>query len=206
MENNKISINLSTAIIIAVIVTALIVGLVGVLIFNIVNKEDNKSFLRENDNTEQSIEHKTDDVETKEDDNSASDDKSNKADTGKVKSSSKTSPAKIGEWTMGSIYKDGEYIDVPVKVTNVTRGTAADNEYKDYCENSIYKYESPKKDLEYAIVEYQVDLTNMEEDDIFGYLHSSIRGTGDYTNVEYNGTIYILLTTDITRPFYKNRR
>ena len=113
----------------------------------------------------------------------------------------------IGEWGIGSKYSSGEYIDVPVKVTNVIRGTTAAQKVKDYCEkgSSIYKYEDAKEGMEWAVIEYNVDLTNIK-----GYsmgksikVDTKVTGTGDNTSIQYNGYTYIVSTMNMTNDYSK---
>ena len=95
-------------------------------------------------------------------------------------------------------------MDVPVKVTKVTRGSRAAQEVKNYCENgsSIYKYEDAKEDMEWAVIEYDVDLTKMEKDSTVT-LDRKITGTGDNTSIKYNGIIYIVSTMNMTSGYTK---
>lgn len=221
MEDNKISISLNTVIIIAVIIGALILGLISFFIYNNMSNDDSESLLAEKDNIQQSeiIVDKNDDKE--ENDNSSTvinnSDKVDEqatiiekpvASTGAntAKKSSKTSPASFGEWTLASKYASGNYVDVPVKVTNITRGATASKEVKDYCENgsSIYRYEDAKEGMEWAVIEYQVDLTKMEKD-ISVRMDIDIKGTGDNTSVKYNGYTYILSTMSMTSGYAKGK-
>lgn len=117
-------------------------------------------------------------------------------------SSSKTSPLSIGEWGIASKYYSGEYVDVPVKVTNITRGSTAAQEVEEYCnsDSSIYRYEDAEEDMEWAVVEYEIDLSDFDTDTIVN-LDRRITGTGDNTSVKHRGTTYIISTMNMTTDY-----
>ncbi len=122
------------------------------------------------------------------------------------KTSSKSSPLSIGEWGIASQYKSGGYIKVPARVTKVTRGAAAAQEVKAYCTSgsSIYKYQDAKEGMEWAVIEYDVDLTNVSSDTSIR-LDSKITGTGDNTSIKYNGTTYIVSTMNMTSGYTNSK-
>lgn len=257
MENNKITISLTTVIIIAVTIGALIFGIISFVIYNNItkhndtrlaktqnttqelsssnsNKSTSDSFSdNESDNDSTTINNESDDdsstINNDSDDDSTTidseskdnntdsentssitnDNNSNKQDSsssqaGSItgKASSKSNPLSIGEWGIASKYSSKNSVDVPVKVTNVTRGSSAAQEVKDYCNNksSFYKYTEPKDGMEWAVVDYTVDLTNIAD---FGSgekslsVTSKISGTGDNTSIKYNGITYIVTTMNI---------
>lgn len=199
MENNKISISLTTIIIIAVI-GSLLLGLISFVIYNI-TKPQNDSFVASNDNNPrieshsliEIVETENDTQNSKDTENSSNNMTAQSSTTGKT--SSRQSPASIGNWSIASKYASGGYVDVPVSVTKVTRGTSATKEVKNYCESgsSIYKYKDAEKGMEWAVIEYKVDLTKMEKDSTI-VLDSRITGTGDNTSIKYNNYIYITAT------------
>lgn len=220
MENNKISVKPSTIIIVAIIIVALIIGLVYFIMSNN-NLKDENSIVSESSNIEQNISSSNSDntLDNSSDNNSEeiSNDTTNNlneenastssSDTNSIvtKTSSKSNPISIGEWGLASKYSSSQYIDVPVKVTDVTRGSVAEQKVKDYCNNSssIYKYTDAKEGMEWAVIEYTVDLTNIE-----GYsmgksikVDSKITGTGDNTSIKYNGNIYIVSTMSMTTGY-----
>lgn len=218
MENNKISISLTTVIIIAVIIGALILGIVSYAIYNYFDKETEIS----NDKIGQSTVNSSQSSETSNSSNKQSsinqntntntnttsvekEDSSNSSSLTSAtgKSSSKQNPLSIGEWGIASKYVSGEYVDVPVKVTNVTRGSSAAQELKDYLNNnsSVYKYEDAKENMEWAVIEYSIDLTKMEKDSN-AKLDTKITGTGDSNSIKYNGSTYIVSTTNMTPNNY----
>lgn len=131
-----------------------------------------------------------------------------------AKESSLESPLKIGQWGFASKYAgkylseeyaDKTYIDVPVRVTKVTRGEKALSEVKKWAEEKNYKYEDPKAYLEWAVVEYQVDLSDVTFDEgTIGTsikIDSSLKGT-DGGSVKYNDITYILSTRDASSSDY----
>ena len=115
-----------------------------------------------------------------------------------TKTSSKSNPLSIGEWGYASKYSSKKYIDVPVKVTNVTRGNSAAEQFKEYCNSdfSIYKYENAQSDMEWVIVDYAIDFTNNDVSSF--YLDSKIIGTGNGNSIKYNGKTYIISTYNMT--------
>lgn len=227
MGNNKISISLTTVIIIAVIIGALILGLVVFFIYDKTNDKNNSSVVAENDNNKQSesiFDENNDEVITNNDDKKETNDNSqvsndsentsnhvNNENTSSSstsnsttgKSSSKQSPLAIGQWGIASKYVSGEYVDVPARVTNVTRGSSAAQELKNYLNtsSSIYKYEDAKENMEWAVIEYSIDLTKMEKDST-AKLDTKITGTGNNNSIKYNGDTYIVSATNMTPNNY----
>lgn len=228
MENNKISISLNTVIIIAVIIGALILGLISYFIYDNMNKEENKSIIAENDNNKQSesifdknndnhednditdnnsqiIDNSQETFDTTEDEKTTNSSTPSQPTTNSVtgKSSSKQNPLTIGQWGIASKYVSGEYVDVPARVTNITRGTSASQELKNYLtsSSSIYKYEDAKEGMEWAVIEYSIDLTQMEKDST-AKLDTKVTGTGNNTSIKYNGTTYIVSTINMTPNNY----
>lgn len=228
MEDNKISISLNTVIIIAVIIGALILGLISFFIYDNMNKEENNSIIAENDNNKQNesivednnnndddeditdnnsqiIDNSQNTSDKNEDEETTNSSKPNQTTTNSAtgKPSSKQSPLAIGEWGISSRYLSGEYVDVPAKVTNVTRGSSAAQEVKQYLTSgsSIYKYEDAKEGMEWAVIEYSIDLTQVEKETT-AKLDTKVTGTGDNTSIKYNGMTYILSTVNMTPNKY----
>lgn len=218
MENNKISISLTTVIIIAVIIGALILGIVSYAIYNNFNKKpeigndkigqstvdslqpgetSNNSDKQTSTNTNINNNANTTNTEKENSSNSSA----STSATGKA--SSKQNPLSIGEWGIASKYVSSEYVDVPARVTNVTRGSSAAQELKEYLNNSssIYKYEDAKENMEWAVIEYSIDLTKMEKDST-AKLDTKITGIGDNNSIKYNGATYIVSTTNMTPNNY----
>ena len=125
----------------------------------------------------------------------------NSSDTTSItgSSSSKTSPLTFGEWGIASKYYSGEYVNVPVRVTNITRGSAAAQEVEEYCNSgsSIYKYEDAEDGMEWAVVEYEVDLSDFDTNTSVS-LDRKITGTGDNSSVKHRGTTYIISTMNMS--------
>lgn len=200
MENKKKN---NTAIIIIVVVAAIllffaIVGFGGYYIYNKVIKPTATELKGDRITpTNESISNKS---------NSSSKD---------AKVSTKESPLSIGEWGLASKYAskylseeyaDKTYIDVPVRVTNVSRGSKIiDNVKKLYADHN-YKYQEPKSSqLEWAIVDYEVDLSDVTFDKgTIGTsikIDSSVKGT-DGGSIKYDGISYILSTVDVSSSDY----
>lgn len=220
MQDNKITISLTTVIIIGVSIVALILGIVSYAIYNNFNqneKMENNRMEQSPVNSLASVENNnsygnTEVMNNNNNSNGTSTDKeetSNSSSTSSIigKTSSKQNPLDIGEWGIGSKYSSGKYIDIPVKVTNVTRGTTAAQRVKYYCENesSIYKYEDAKEGMEWAVVEYSVDLTNIEEYSMGKSIKvdAKVTGTGDNNSIKYNGYTYIVSTMNMTNDYSK---
>lgn len=215
MENNKISISLTT-VILFIIIGALILGLLSFFIYNKINTDSNNSVISNNDNKQsENLLDNNDDVvinnaDNKEMNNSSqvsnnSENTSSSSTSNSVtsKSSSKQNPLAIGEWGISSRYLSGEYVDVPARVTNVTRGSSAEQEVKQYLTSgsSIYKYEDAKEGMEWAVIEYNIDLTQIEKETT-AKLDAKITGTGDNTSIKYNGSTYIVSTVNMTPNNY----
>lgn len=226
MENKKITISLTTVIIITVIISVLIIGVISLIIYNKINKDNNANFseaqyTQQNLNTSNLTEQTNNNSSlnnTNFVDNYNSSSMSNAGSTQQNSSStqttpvtgeasSKSNPLSIGQWGIASKYSSGNYVDVPVKVTNVTRGNSATQIIKNYCNSSssIYKYEDAKEGMEWAVIDYTVDLTNIE-----GYsmgkdikIDSKITGTGDNTSIHYNDTVYAVSTVNMTSGYSK---
>lgn len=228
MENNKITLSLTAVIIICVVIVTLVFGIVGLLIyFNMVDtnnvlpsqtteevKEIQKVEDVKNNKNDEDIKNNKENTSTQ---NSASttteSTNSNKENTTTsqssivTKTSSQQNPLSIGEWGIASKYSSGEYVNIPVKVTNVIRGNTAMQTVKDFCNSgsSIYKYTDPKEGMEWAVIDYTVDLSKIE-----GYssgksikVDSKIKGTGDNNSIKYNGYTYIVSTMNMTSGYSK---
>ncbi len=217
MQNdNKISISLTTVIIIAVCIGALILGIICYFIFeNNVSKNEEKldtgllnttsqvnNLLSNSSSVSNTIDNDNSNVEVNTSINQNNTSSIPESSSVNAKTSSKSNPLSVGEWGIASKYVSGEYVDIPARVTNITRGTQAAQEYKNYCENgsSIYKYEDAKEEMEWAIVEYEVDLTSFSSDTSV-ILDKKISGTGDNTSIKYNNSTYIVSTANMTSGY-----
>lgn len=123
------------------------------------------------------------------------------------KGNTKDSPADINEWCVASKYNPNihEYQNVKVKVTNIVRGEEAANIVKDYANNnSNYNYKDPETDMEWVVIDYDVDMQNF---DIPSHGTSpdvdvSIVGTGTYSSVKYNNKTYVILVDKVSSSEY----
>ena len=132
-----------------------------------------------------------------------------------AKASTKENPLKLGEWGLASKYvsknlstkyANTRYADVPVRVTKVTRGEAAKTIVKDwFSRQTYYKYQDPKAYMEWAVVDYEVDLNALTFDEknygVSMDVSSSVKGL-DGSSVKHNGITYIISTTNITSREY----
>lgn len=140
---------------------------------------------------------------TKQDDNK--EDESKNSSITKTKESSEDSLLAFGEWGNASRYSKSEYVDVPVKLTNITRGEEAAKILKEYCESKkTYKYTDPKINMEWVIIEYQADLTNVYEYTMGRSVRvdSKIQAIGG-GSLKYNDVTYFLTTTDMSESYSK---
>ncbi|MBQ9024434.1 MAG: hypothetical protein IJ105_04355 [Bacilli bacterium] len=201
MENKKKN---NTAVIIIVVVLAILlffvlVGFGGYYVYNKVIKPTTTEI--KGDNSTPTT-------------NDSTSSKSNSTSSKDATASTKESPLAIGDWGLASKYAgkyldeeyaDKTYIDVPVRVTKVSRGDKIINEVKKSLEEHHYKYEEPKSSqLEWAIVEYEVDLSDVKFGGSLGTnikIDSSVKGT-DGGSVKYDGITYILSTVDASSSDY----
>ena len=63
------------------------------------------------------------------------------------------------------------------------------------------KLEDAKENMEWAVIEYSIDLTKMEKDST-AKLDTKITGIGDNNSIKYNGATYIVSTTNMTPNNY----
>ena len=131
-----------------------------------------------------------------------------------AKVSTKDAPLSMNSWGLASKYAgkylseeyaDKTYIDVPVRVTKVSRGDKVISDVKDLLAEHHYRYDEPKSSqLEWAIIEYEVDLSDVKFDGSLGTtikIDSSVKGT-DGNSVKYDGITYILSTVDVSSSDY----
>lgn len=125
----------------------------------------------------------------------------------------------IGKWGIASKqvseylsqeYKDQEYVDVPVSVTKITRGPEAEDYIKNWFDSqSIYKYEEPKENTEWILVDYQMNFNDLIFDEgTIGTtkdFSTSISGL-DGSEIRYNNTVYIVSTLNLSRNEYVHEK
>lgn len=125
-----------------------------------------------------------------------------------VKESSKENELELGEWGNASRkvtsnfsyeeYRRIEYIEVPTSVTKVIRGKEAEDIVKEWYETKRpnYTYDKPKEDMEWAVIEYKVDLSDVKikegSEGIDITLDCSLTGSGGGTAVTHGKRTYIL--------------
>ena len=191
MENNKLKISFTTfiIIIIAVMVVSLLIGIISYAVHSNsknnykheiadnrsasqisnslkTNREDTNNYQNsKNSFNETSNNDKTDNSNTISNNNTSKPDSTTHEEPVNSKASSIANPLSIGEWGIAS-KKDynsntKQNVDIPVKITNITRGKMAQEKLKEYLKDGFYKYEEPKEGLEYCIVEYSVDLSKL---------------------------------------------
>lgn len=207
--------NVVLIVVIAILAVVIIAGAIGVFFMfnNLKGEIEEKIGNDTNVTTEEtdSQDDKKDNSSNKEESKSAKDDISSEG----AKASAKESPLKLGEWGLASKYvsenlseqyKDTKYIDVPVRVTKVTRGDEATKIVKEWFDNQkLYKYEDPKAYTEWAVIDYQVDLSKLSfDEDTIGTardVDSDVKGMNG-GGIKYNDISYIVSTKDITDRDY----
>lgn len=220
MENKKVTINLSTFILSLLLIITIFVGIILFMMNNNKIKNSNSSISQNNklsdikneevsesnssnsiNNSKNSLDNEFIVQNNKKDNNTPIE----KPTTGKE--SSKTNPLSIGNYGVAYQRTSKTNIDVPVKVTNVTRGNSAKKMVKQYCDSgvSIYRYDEPKEGMEWAVIDYTVDLTNVPAttEGKKVSLDSKITGTGDNTSIKYNNNIYIVSTINMSTKYSK---
>ncbi len=182
-------------------------------VFNKDDDKDNDDDDKDDDSDKlKNVISKNDDKDK--DDNDDKDDAVSQS-SGDAKTSTKEAPLSLGEWGLAAKYvsknlsKDYEgksYTDVPVRVTKVTRGSEAETKVKEWFNNqSFYKYQDPKEGTEWAVVDYEVDLSKVSFDEgtigTSTEVSSAVKGL-DGLGVKYNGYSYILSTTNTSSKDY----
>lgn len=82
--------------------------------------------------------------------------------------SSAASPLAINTWGLASKYstKEHAYVNVPVRITSVTRGDDAEKIVKKFMdESSSYNYTEPDKNAEWAVADYEISLNGFPVDE-----------------------------------------
>lgn len=147
-----------------------------------------------------------------EDENTNTTTDNNTVSTTNARISTAENPLGLNEWGLASkyvseylseTYANVDYTEVPVRITNVTRGENAITIIKNWINGqSYYKYQDPKENMEWVVVDYEVDLSVLTFDPgTIGTdkkINSSVCDLDGSGGVNYNGYSYIVATTDIT--------
>lgn len=116
------------------------------------------------------------------------------------------SPLTLNTWGTASKYctKEQSYIDVPVRITSVTKGENAEKIVKRFMDDSSsYNYTEPDQNAEWVIAEYEISLDGFPTDEggVDGSITSFITGTdGDY--IDYGDKKWSTTTINITDGKY----
>ncbi len=214
-----------TIVILAIVIVALIA--VGVFIFT---KNNVKNFVEEGMNQVSTVVEQGENIldqsgllntlnnssdnsnsvtETNTVDNSST---TNEGANGAARESTLENPVEIGEWSIASKYNTNTSgnQNVNVRITNVIRGDEAKKMAQDYMSSdySIYKYEEPEANLEWAVIEYDVDFADTY---VPGELGASpnveIDITGlDGRSIKDNGITYFTSVIEIgSRDYIKTK-
>lgn len=177
--------------ILIVLVSVIIVGTVVCVSINKLSKNDDTSSTTKNE-------------ENKKDNDSDFEVKTKEIN---VKESSKENALELGEWgnaskavtdNFASEYNKIGYIEVPTSVTKIIKGKDAENMVKKwYAEKRPnYTYDEPKEDMEWVVIEYKVDLSDVKirenSDGIKIKLDCSLTGSKGGTSVNSGRRAYIL--------------
>ena len=210
MEDKKITIKFSTLIILLLILVIIFIYVVCYIAhITSVNKQINNgtSIPTTNGGVQNSIPTENTNENINSNTNAPTNNTNNPSTNNQsiqVQTSSKSNPLSIGLWGMASKYSDGQYVDVPVQVYNIIRGSQAAQKVKEYCEKSSTSYvtttyKDAREGCEWVVVEYNIDLTNVKSIGMKKDLtiQSSVIGTGDLSFVVYNNYRYYVSTTII---------
>lgn len=124
----------------------------------------------------------------------------------KTLSSSVSSPLVVNAWGTASKYstKEQNYVNVPIRITSVTRGKQANETVKKFMnESSSYNYTEPDKNAEWVVADYEISLDGFPVD--IGGTDNSITSfitgnDGDYIN--YGDKKWCTTTINITDGKY----
>lgn len=215
MEEEKPKKN-NTALIVIIVILILIILILcgGFATYFILNnfKNSNSEAILENVETKNDV--STQNKSTTEDQEEKQSAQATESSEGAT-ASTLENPLGLGEWGLASkyvsknlsaTYADTKYVDVPVRVTKVTRGDEATTIVKKWFDNqTLYKYEDPTAYTEWAVIDYQVDLSTLTFDsDTLGTstnVSSDVKGL-DGLGIKYNGISYIISTKDISSRDY----
>lgn len=209
-KNNNTAL-IVTIVILVVIILILCGGFGAYFVWNTSNKNSSSNVKVENEQENVVVENtvteeKNNNITSKSQTNVSSDD---------AKASTIENPLGLNEWGLASkyvsknlsaIYADTNYTDVPVRVTKVTRGDEATSIVKDWFDSqTLYKYEDPKAYTEWAVIDYEVDLSKLTfDEDTIGTsinVNSDVKGL-DGLGIKYNDISYIVSTKDISDKDY----
>lgn len=186
------------------LVSVVLVGAVSVILLTGCNdKKNNASNITSNEKQQEDNKSNTTSNEKKPEDNVEYEVKNGEIE---VKESSKENELALGEWGKASRevtanfsyeeYRRIGYIEVPTSVTKVIRGKEAEDIVREwYDKKPNYSYDEPKSDMEWAVIEYKVDLSDVKikegSDGINITLKCSLTGPGGGTAVT-QGRTYLL--------------
>lgn len=119
---------------------------------------------------------------------------SDSIDNSNARVASTDEPLGMNEWGLAGKYISGNYKDIPVRITKVTRGSGIEENVKKWFENqSFYKYSDPEDGLEWAVVNYQIDLSNIDvnNNNVDKEINVEMRGTNS-SGIRYNNKSFIV--------------
>jgi len=214
MENNSnnITISLKGLIAIILVVAIIVAALMGYVMYtkieainksnnNTENKSSTENSREDSNNVNTENQNNSSSNNTQNNNNNTNNNTNNSSSNITGQESSKSYPLSFNKWGIASKYSSGSYRDIPVSITNVTRGNQAARLVEEYCDRdySIYKYEEAKDGMEWAVFDYKVDLSSiMTSSGVNLKVESKIIGTGETSSVKYNNKIYIITTTDMS--------
>lgn len=188
-----------------ILIAIVAVAIIGIVVFLVTNKGDKKD--KEEDTTNPT-ENVTDNDVKKQGNDAKFEVRKGEIN---VKESSKENELKLGEWGNASRkvtanfsyeeYRRIGYIEVPTSVTKVIRGKEAEDMVKKWysTEKPNYTYDEPKEGIEWVVIEYKVDLSDVKikegSEGIDIALDCSLTGDKGGTSITY-GKIGIILSPE----------
>lgn len=115
----------------------------------------------------------------------------------------------VGQWGVASKYssKSKRYEDVNVTIKNFTRGEEAESIIKKYIkENKYLEYTNPGQDMEWLVVEYQINFGNFTKGNngVNSDIQIKLKGYGENEDIIIDNIIYKTAIQDIsTREYTK---
>lgn len=155
---------------IVLVIIVVLAVLIGTIVYFVSNKEDKDNNSENGNSTSATDNGENSDKKVEKDNDGGYEKKTTEID---VKESSLENKLEIGEWgnaskavtgNFSSEYNRIGYIKVPVSVTKIIKGKDAEKQAKEWyaTERPNYTYDEPKSHMEWVIIEYKVDLSDVK--------------------------------------------
>lgn len=99
---------------------------------------------------------------------SAAQNSANKKEKITTSSASVNTPLECNVWGIAAKYctKTQTYVNVPVRITNITRGEQAETLVKQFTsKSSVYSYQAAEKNVEWAVADYEICIDDFPVDE-----------------------------------------